>query len=147
MDAGFIGSEIRDHRELAVEDRFAPGEAQSHDPLHARYADAVDREPDLRRFFLAIGEEVQRPRFLGDAARTQARGERADALARGRDSPFGSELGERHEIEGTLGEIRMRDGEGSEVLGEIVEEENIDIDRPRPQRLRALTADGEFDLA
>jgi hypothetical protein len=103
MHARFARREIRDHREFAVEDRLAPVDDEVNDAFDARDADTVDRELDIRFFFLAIGEKMQRTLLAHDAARVGVLRHGANALSGLRVHEVGCYFRERNQIEGPIG--------------------------------------------
>ncbi len=64
MHAGFVGREIGDHREFAVEDPRLSVDLELHDAPHVRYPHTVEGEAHVGQFFLTIGNEVQTARAL-----------------------------------------------------------------------------------
>ncbi len=147
MDAGFPRREIGDHRELTVEDRLLAVEIEPHDAFDRCDAGAIDRKPNRGFFFLAVRVEMQRARFAYDPRRVGTFRQLADREAGDGIDQLRRNLGERNEIERALREIGMRHLEAAEVAGDAVDEQDVDVDRPRSQVLRPLPANRELDVA
>jgi len=58
VDARFVGREIGDHRKFAIEDRLATADIEADHALHARDADAIDRQLHVGLVFLTIRQEI-----------------------------------------------------------------------------------------
>ncbi len=131
VDPGFVRPQVGDHRELGVEGALHAAELQPHDVLHARNADAIEREPDVRRFFLTVGEEVHRARLLHDPGGIARRGQHGDRFPEPRVDEVGRDLGERDQVERPRLDVRVRYGKAAEVGDEVVDVKDVDVDRTR----------------
>lgn len=119
VHAGLVGREIGDHRQLAVVDTRVPIDLEMHDASHARHTDTIERETNLRLFFLPIGIETQA----------------AFALA---DAPVGLRLGEmrcdlRERYDVIRARLQMRLHEPA------VDSQRIDVNRARGKPSRAAS--------
>ena len=147
VDAGPARRQIGDHRELATEHRLAAVDREVDDAPKARHAGAVDREFDLGFLVLPVRDELQGARLALDAGAAGGRRERGDRLPRARIDEIGCDLRKRNQVEGTLGEVGLRHGKSPEVGNEIVDQEDVDIDRPGRERTRRPSTDGLLDGA
>ncbi|MGD0053798.1 MAG: hypothetical protein ABSD03_18475, partial [Vulcanimicrobiaceae bacterium] len=128
MHAGFIGRQVGNHRELAVVNARSPVDVEVHDSSHARDAGAVEPQPNLRRFGLAIGIEAKRALPSTHVAVGRRRGK------------MRCDFGKRREIIRTPVEVRLDDGS--------IEDEQIHVDGAGGQlRAAASAADRKLDVA
>ena len=98
MHAGFVGSEVRDHGELRVIHVLPSVDFEMHDPPNTRDARAIEPQPDLGLFGLAIGVEAKPTLATPHAA------------VDGRRNDVGRDLRERRDVVRTLVEMRLHDG-------------------------------------
>ena len=88
---------------------------------------------------------MHRALLLLDARRFELGDEFGDRAAVARIDVLAGDFGQRHEIEGPLGDIRVRNLEAAEIAHQIVDVQNIDIDRPGADFEQPLATDRSLD--
>ena len=147
VHARLVRTEVGHHRELRVEHAFLAVDIQPDEMLHARHTDAVEREANVGRFFLAIREEVHRARLTCDTGQIRLGGDFGDRFVQARIDVTGSDLDKRHEIERPRRDVRMRHFEPAEIGAHVVEIQDVDVDRTRAKERGLLAADRGLDAA
>ena len=127
VHAGLVGGEVGDHRELGVVNLRASIDLKMHDAAYVRDARAIEREPNLRLFRLAIGIEVEGALAFANST-----------VDRRRDQ-MRSDFVKRRDVVRAALEMRLYDL--------AVVDEEIDVDRASREPARSARApDGALDI-